>query len=304
MMKTVQILLSSYNGEKYISRQIDSILQQKDVEVHLLIRDDGSTDGTRAIIKEYEKKYPANVKVVLGENMGWKKSFFTLLQLAGAYDYYAFADQDDYWYEDKEISSIKVMEDDSAEGPKLVQVNMIYSDEALNPIYPIPSPRAVQIRLHDEIYADDFFLGCSMTWNSKAMELFQRYFPLGNFGHDHWCGVICYLFGKVYFSPAKKFCYIRHEGNASTVGNKFHGRLNRVKSLVVGDTDVYDNFGPDLLKGYSDLMKPHDLQICRDFVNYRHDYHAKLRLLLNKNLKRSNLFSTVLFKVCIFLGKM
>ena len=46
MMKTVQILLSSYNGEKYISRQIDSILQQKDVEVHLLIRDDGSTDGT------------------------------------------------------------------------------------------------------------------------------------------------------------------------------------------------------------------------------------------------------------------
>ena len=96
MMKTVQILLSSYNGEKYISRQIDSILRQKDVEIHLLIRDDGSTDGTRAIIKEYEKKYPANVEVVFGENMGWKKSFFTLLRLAGDYDYYAFADQDDY----------------------------------------------------------------------------------------------------------------------------------------------------------------------------------------------------------------
>ena len=83
MMKTVQILLSSYNGEKYISRQIDSILRQKDVEIHLLIRDDGSTDGTRAIIKEYEKKYPANVEVILGENMGWKKSFFTLLHLPG-----------------------------------------------------------------------------------------------------------------------------------------------------------------------------------------------------------------------------
>ena len=153
MMKTVQILLSSYNGDKYINRQIDSILCQKDVEVHLLIRDDGSTDQTRQIIKKYEKKYPFNIKVVLGENIGWKKSFFTLLKLAGDYDYYAFADQDDYWYEDKEISAIDVMESDSIICPKLVQVDYVTTDECLCPLKPQPKARPIIPRYHDELFS-------------------------------------------------------------------------------------------------------------------------------------------------------
>ena len=104
-MHTVQVLMSTYNGERYIRRQIDSIMAQTGVEVYLLIRDDGSEDSTVSIIQEYVEQYPDRIQIVIGKNIGWKKSFIQLLRMAGNFDYYAFADQDDYWFPDKEICS-------------------------------------------------------------------------------------------------------------------------------------------------------------------------------------------------------
>jgi glycosyltransferase involved in cell wall biosynthesis len=303
MMKTVQILLSSYNGEKYISRQIDSILRQKDVEIHLLIRDDGSTDGTRAIIKEYEKKYPANVEVILGENMGWKKSFFTLLQLAGDYDYYAFADQDDYWYEDKEISSIKVMEDDPAEGPKMVQVHYVTTDENLIPWQVQPPVWPVMPSYHDEIFADDLFQGCCMTWNDRAMKIIQKYKPKADFAHDYWVGVVCYLLGKTYLLDEKKFSYIRHVGNSSPTGNATAGQFLRLKKLLSGNNNVYFNIGNDMINGYAELLTEHDLNICMDLKEYKNNIVSKLRILFNFKLRRRSWKGTLFFKLCVLLNK-
>ena len=100
-MYKVQVLLSTYNGEKYIREQLDSILTQKDIEVSILIRDDGSTDSTVDIIHEYCSNN-SDIKLIKGSNMGACKSFFELFKEADmGYDYYALADQDDYWYADK-----------------------------------------------------------------------------------------------------------------------------------------------------------------------------------------------------------
>lgn len=70
----VAVIMSTYNGEKYISEQIDSILSQTGVEVELFIRDDGSKDNTVKIIEEYEQKH-SNVHVDIGINLGFRQSF-------------------------------------------------------------------------------------------------------------------------------------------------------------------------------------------------------------------------------------
>ena len=89
--------MSTYNGEKYIKTQIDSILEQDYREIFLAIRDDGSTDHTVEILKQYEEKYK-NISVKQEENVGVIKSFFELVQNADENsDYYAFSDQDDKW---------------------------------------------------------------------------------------------------------------------------------------------------------------------------------------------------------------
>ena len=303
-MKTVQILLSSYNGEKYISRQIDSILCQKDVEIHLLIRDDGSTDNTRKIIKEYEERYPSNIKVVLGENIGWKKSFFTLLTLAADdYDYYAFSDQDDYWYKDKEISSIAVMESDSITGPKLVQVDYITTDKNLRPLKLQPQARPIVPRYHDELFSEEFFQGCCMTWNYAAMQLLKRYTPKKNYGHDYWVGVVCSLFGTAYYLPVPKFLYIRYEKSVSTTGNQLAGQLARLKRFIHGDHQLYYNIGDDILKGYGCLLKDRDRKMCLDLKNYKHSIRSKMKILFNCHLRRRSIRGSLFFKFSILLNR-
>ncbi len=237
-MRSVQVLLSSYNGEKYIKRQLESILAQEEVDVHLLIRDDGSSDGTREIIWDFEKRFPNKIKVVVGENLGYKKSFLTLVQMAGEYDYYAFADQDDYWLPDKEISAIKEMEKDGDDIPKLTQVNFEPTDENLKPLVPAPIYFDLCVPEHDRIFAGDFFLGCLMTWNRKAMKLLQVYLPQGDYGHDYWVGKVIYLLGRVYFVPDKKICFSRHGDNTSCSCERARARIRRLQALLRGGDGV------------------------------------------------------------------
>ena len=302
-MKSVQVLLSSYNGEKYIARQIDSILAQESVDIHLLIRDDGSKDGTRAILSDYESRFPERIKVVTGDNLGYKKSFLTLIRLAGDYDYYAFADQDDYWLSDKESSSIAEMETDPEDIPKLAQVDFVVTDENLKPVVPAPVHPELCVEEHDRIYVGEFFQGCLMTWNRKAMELLKSYTPKGDYSHDHWIGKVIYLLGRVYFVPQKEMDYTRHGDNTSVSNDLMRTRWLRVKALFSGGKSVYYNMGQDLLDGYRSLLSPHDFRMCEDFARYKHSFSAKRRLLMNGNLRRTSFMATVLYKFCILINR-
>ena len=76
-MKKIHILLSTYNGEKYIKKQLESLFQQEYEEFKVIIRDDGSTDKTVEIIHGFQLKYPKKIELYQGENVGWKKSFHT-----------------------------------------------------------------------------------------------------------------------------------------------------------------------------------------------------------------------------------
>ena len=79
-METVQVLMSTYNGERFLKQQLDSILSQRGVNVYLLVRDDGSKDGTLSILNDYSKKY-TNIEIIEGNNIGACKSFFELIFL-------------------------------------------------------------------------------------------------------------------------------------------------------------------------------------------------------------------------------
>ena len=131
MKKDITVLMSTYNGEKYLHEQIDSILRQQGVKVNLLVRDDGSTDNTLAILDKYQEE--GLLTFYTGENLGPQRSFLHLLQQAPQSDYYAFADQDDIWLEDKLSTGIKQLQNDK-EKPALYFSQTQLTDEELNPI--------------------------------------------------------------------------------------------------------------------------------------------------------------------------
>ena len=112
---SVAVLMSTYNGEDYLAEQINSILNQTYQNIHLFIRDDGSTDNTMSIIEEFIGNPKVSV-IKSGDNLGYKNSFLMLLKtvvdLKKKYQYISFSDQDDVWLKDKILVSIKKLEKD------------------------------------------------------------------------------------------------------------------------------------------------------------------------------------------------
>lgn len=143
-MKRICVMLSTYNGEQYLREQLDSIYGQQGVDFHILVRDDGSSDGTLQILYEYRKK-KGRMRVKEGTNLGSKKSFYELCFMAEAaedvFDYYAFADQDDVWYPDKLSRAVKALDTVDGCSDKLWYGGVRLVDCNLNPIS-TPPPTA------------------------------------------------------------------------------------------------------------------------------------------------------------------
>ena len=106
---SVCVMMSTYNGQRFLREQIDSILNQKDVQVFLWIRDDGSTDDTVEIVEDYMNR-ANNIFLIKGRNIGLGCSFMELIyQTPDTYTYYAFSDQDDIWLEDKLSTGVRML---------------------------------------------------------------------------------------------------------------------------------------------------------------------------------------------------
>ena len=136
--KNIAILMSTYNGECYLSQQIDSILGQSCQDFTLYIRDDGSKDSTLNIAQSYATKYSNVVLFDSNENLGCTRSFLTLL-LEVKSQYYMFCDQDDVWLKDKikdTLECMKGIETWNLGKSLIVYTDLTAVDAELNMIYP------------------------------------------------------------------------------------------------------------------------------------------------------------------------
>ena len=135
----LHILMSTYNGERYLAQQIESIIAQTYTDWCLFIRDDGSKDGTKQILDAYAVKDKRITVLRDTENVGACRSFERLLEQCGGAGYYAFADQDDVWDADKlEICMqvIRAQEKAFPRKPVVVHTDLRVVDEQLQEIAP------------------------------------------------------------------------------------------------------------------------------------------------------------------------
>lgn len=302
-MRKVCILLSSYNGESVVNRQIQSILNQEDVDIHLIIRDDGSSDNTYNYLRHIEAKCPDKIRVIRGNNIGWAKSFFELIFQAGMdYDYYGFSDQDDLWMPQKTIQLIQEMENDSAYcGAKLAHCNSLCVNERFS-LTGEQQKKYASPKNYKMAIAQEYFQGCSMLWNRAAMCLVRKHMPTGTVAHDYWVGLVCYLFGKIYYTNSVLFFHIRYRTNASQDGNVLAGRLKRLNRLM-SSNHVYMNPGMDLLNGYNQLLSTEQKRYVEILTTYKHSAVKKMKLFFDLNFRRESLAGSILFKALILFNK-
>lgn len=191
----IEILLSVYNGEKYLQEQIDSILSQTYKDWNLLVRDDGSKDRSLDIIKEYVTKYPDKIRIHTDSfgNVGVKRSFELLLEASNS-EYFMFCDQDDFWLPNKiELSYNQIKLDESSLGsdvPLLVHtdlsiVNQNLEDVGLSMYKTLKAyPKKIKSNKHIPFIAY-LVTGCTILGNKKLKEV-SLPFPEDIDLHDVW----------------------------------------------------------------------------------------------------------------------
>lgn len=236
----IAILMSTYNGERYLREQIDSILTQTNRDWRLYIRDDGSCDGTLDIIREYCHLYPDKIileKDDLG-NLGPGSSFMRLLEVVED-EYYMFCDQDDVWLPtkiEKTFFKLRSIEDKYGKDKGIgVFTDLTVVDAQLNVI--MPSMWKGDDR-HPE-YIRNFYkqwtnrhatYGCTQMFN-RAVKKFV--FPYKQFegvmgGHDNWLEYILIKKGHYDYLEEPTILYRQHGLN---VCGAYLGHSKRSRSI-------------------------------------------------------------------------
>ena len=224
------VLLSTYNGEKYIEQQLDSILKQKDVKLTLVIRDDGSTDKTWEIICRYKEKYD-NIHIYGGENIGPCQSFFDLFYsyaLNIDSDYIAFSDQDDIWKEGKLIRTVQYLDN---KVPSLYYSALNMFDERDGSCI---LKRNSFTASFSEALIRSQFPGCTMVINKCAIEILHKVpCPKEAIMHDwflyqFFVGMDC----SVIYDRESYIDYRIHGDNYSITDKKIKKRVLKILKIL------------------------------------------------------------------------
>lgn len=301
-MEKVTVLMSTYNGQKFIKEQIDSILNQNDVQVQLNIRDDGSTDRTIAILKEYQNRFD-NINVVFGKNIGWKLSFFSLLEntLPEKKMFYAFSDQDDIWLTNKMSNAVELLNDSK---PMLYHSNVTIVNskkEILGNRYGedfIPNDK------NPQAFLDGYGIGATMVFNEKLLSIFNTYKVKNATNHDAYLIALCNLVGKTIYDKNSYILYRRHAENATGFGKSQKVKnptiLMRYRRYRKGPKNNFSIRAQELLVGYGDILPESEKTFLNRIANYRKKKLDKLVLMASLKLKASSLRKTLQIKYRIF----
>lgn len=247
----IAVLLSSYNGEKYISEQIHSILNQKiDTEIYslkLYVRDDGSQDRTTSIVKKLQEQYDNLVLFEDGKNLGFAKSFLSLLYKVNA-DYYFFSDQDDVWT----VNKLSVFMGEFERKEKDNPIMGVFSDAWIADKNANSTGKSLLFERKKRISTDSlefeqqlfdsFVAGASLAFNKRVKLLTEKIdFKLmpDEEAHDYFIALIISCYGKLFFVDVPTLYYRQFGDNVyGARDTSSQSLLFKVKALRKRTADV------------------------------------------------------------------
>ena len=228
----ISVCIATYNGERYIRQQIESIVCQLNVDDEIIVSDDGSTDGTLDIVKGIGDKM---IKIIEGPGRKSPILNFECALKASKGDFIFLSDQDDVWKPDKVEICMKWLKTYHC-----VVSDAEVTDNRLKPLY--PSLYAImqvrQGRIYNTIWKNGY-TGCCMAFRRDVVEAslpFPKDIPM----HDIWIGNVAAYKYNVIFIPDRLIYFRRHEntiscngkGSKFTIWQQMKFRLNIIKNII------------------------------------------------------------------------
>lgn len=302
----ILVLLSTYNGERYLRQQLQSILDQNGVAVKILARDDGSKDTTLKILKEFSDSNPGFIDIIEGKNVGCKESFFQLIETASEkypdFDYYAFADQDDVWLPEKLKAGIEALKKEDNEyrvyycPPQLV-------DENLNCL---PSNHVKAKGTLAEAFIIAPSLGCTMIFTPALLQKLNIACK-----HEIPClhDALAYrlnlaLGGAVIEDSTPHILYRQHSANVVGGMQSTQARWKRRLKWFYDADHQKSETAARILDIFDKELPPHEKSILADISGYRFSTTRKLRMLFSRKEYASNrLGHNIMFKTALLFNR-
>ena len=224
-MPLVEVLMSTYQGERFVAEQVASVLAQTHDRVRLVVRDDGSRDRTLDVL---EGLSDPRLVVGSGSNLGLPEAFFRLLdESSDDADLWALCDQDDVWLPHKLERAVGRLA--GVDGPALYCARVAVVDELLRPLYlhelPWRGPSFANALVQN------IALGCTVVLNREARDLLRGRWPRDCVMHDAWAYLVLAAFGTVVYDHQPVVLYRQHGANSVGMGrgpvSRLAGRLRR-----------------------------------------------------------------------------
>lgn len=299
-MKKILVLMATYNGEQYLEEQIQSLLDQQNVSVSILVRDDGSTDGTVSLLQHYQEK--GTLQWYTGEHLNVQWGFWDLMKKAANInaDYYAFCDQDDVWDLDKLSVAEQHLSLFPADVPALYYCGQRLVDKDLKFLsdHVLNESRSLTTRF---VLSD--FAGCTGVFNKALLHEVIQYKPTYLLMHDTWILKVCLaLGGQVVVDPKPHMNYRQHGKNTVGLQKSVRGYAKQVMQYL-NEYKVEPQM-QELLRGYGERMVPQYREIAQWVCGYQKNRAYKRKLLEYTVVNFCNKGLNITYALKILLNKL
>lgn len=297
-MGFINILMSTFNGEKHLEEQLVSILSQDCQDFILHIRDDGSSDHTLEILRKYKSLHPDKIQVKTGSNIGFIESFFQLLLTSSDdSDYFAFSDQDDYWLPTKISRALTQLNQYSNEIPTLYCSRLRIVNEDLEPLRLTRIPRKTGF---GNALIENISTGCTIVMNKKARDLILQSLPCHVPFHDWWCYLIISTFGQVLYDQEANILYRQHCSNTFGASRSLLECFQKVNNRF-----FYDRYLDHIIEfknKYGSLLPQKELKIVNRLLRAKKSFLYRLIYSCHPDIWRQSHLENILMRVKILMN--
>jgi len=305
------ILLATYNGEKYLAEQIDSLLNQTIDDFVIHIQDDASTDSTYEILKAYQSNYPGKIKLTRSEkNSGDAKHNFLHLMSTIKDDYLMLCDQDDVWLPNKievTLNKMKELEQQhTPAAPLLVHTDLKVVDQELQMLN--PSYRQATVRHYgrtgvNQVLTLNNVTGCTIMYNRALAELLTVK-PAFCVVHDWWLQIVAAYLGKIGHVDDATVLYRQHGNNSigakdvRTLSYKINQALNN--SHIKNRINATYPQAESLLEAYRDKLTAKQVELLERFIAIPHiGKFARWQTICNQKLFMDGLSRNIAYFIFV-----
>lgn len=293
----VNILLSTYNGEKYISELLRSVLNQKDIDFIITIRDDASTDKTVDIIESFKDDRIRFIKS--DTNIGACNSFLRLLELAEPADYYAYCDQDDIWYCDKLKLSVNALKKYDKESAIFISGCDVFSERRnynfkrnLNFENKLKIETTLSYRCPS---------ACLMVFN-KALKEKIKTKNLDIRMHDFWTLLVAFAVeARIITSDESLINYRIHDANTVGLEKNYLKKIDRLIKSATRNKNERQRQAICLYENYSDILSKDNKRKIEKILNYKDSFKNRLNLMFDKNYS-DGVYIKIVFALSVLFG--